>query len=403
MPIYFIGNFSKNQQKKIKENLSSLKSLYKTQEFAIVKNPENIYPSYDIYPLADRTNIDSNFSIILTDMDGTTTSTEVLCLHSLEFMMKKITSQNFSFEKSDYPHIIGNSTTKHVEYLLDKYQKLIDLNSLKKHSERACLWTSKHSKDKKRKKEAKEALKILKNNTLIEKDFSLKVKLAIEIYYDRYHSILENIKKGRGEELSKKLTGGKPLISPMPGIPLFLSVLKGVLKTPPENFSKDKKTALKKIIRSFAYKKIKIGLVTSSIFYEADIVLTEVFKKIRAEIKKWKIDKTEKNHLLKAFSSYKDFYDTVVTADDSHEIRLKPHRDLYSIALFNMNIPKEKFSEAIGFEDSTSGIIALRAAGISKVVAVPFKESSTHNLSAASLICKKGIEEFLFEHFVNLV
>ena len=189
----------------------------------------------------------------------------------------------------------------------------------------------------------------------------------------------------------------------MPGIPLFLSLLKGALKSPPENFPKDKKTALKKLIKFFANKKIKIGLVTSSIFYEADIVLTEVFKKIQEEIKKWKIDKTEKNRLLKAFSSYKEFYDTVVTADDSHEIRLKPHRDLYSIALFNMNIPQEKFSEVIGFEDSTSGVIALRAAGIGKVVAVPSRESSTHNLSAASLICKKGVEEFLFEHLANLV
>ncbi|GIW62617.1 MAG: hypothetical protein KatS3mg090_0443 [Patescibacteria group bacterium] len=402
MIIHFVGDFKKKEKETIIKQITSLEKLYQTPEFAIVKNPSNIYPPYDIYPLKPKNKIDSNFSVVLTDMDGTTTSTETLCLHSLEFMMKKITKANFSFQQDDYPHIIGNSTTKHVEYLLNKYQKLVNLKSLKDNSKKACNWTLSYSKDKKRKKEAEESLKIAKLSDL-SKDFSLKVKLAIEIYYARYHSILEEIKKGEGEKLAKKLTKSKPLISPMPGIPLFLSLIKGVLQSPPKNLLYEEQKKIKKLIQFFNKREIKIGLVTSSIFYEADIVLTEVFRKIREKIREWDIDEIEKNSLLKTFSSYKAFYNTVVTADDSHEIRLKPHRDLYSIALFNLNVSKEKLSEIIGFEDSTSGIIALRATGVGKVVAVPFKESSTHDFFAATLVCKGGVKDFLFNHLLNLV
>jgi beta-phosphoglucomutase-like phosphatase (HAD superfamily) len=70
---------------------------------------------------------------------------------------------------------------------------------------------------------------------------------------------------------------------------------------------------------------------------------------------------------------------------------LKPHRDLYSIALHKLNVSqKTTLSKVIGFEDSESGTIAIRAAGIGKCIAVPFAETSGHNLDAATHICNDG-------------
>jgi beta-phosphoglucomutase-like phosphatase (HAD superfamily) len=79
-------------------------------------------------------------------------------------------------------------------------------------------------------------------------------------------------------------------------------------------------------------------------------------------------------------------------------MRLKPHRDLYSIALHKLNISKTGFDNVIGFEDSESGTIAIRAAGISKCIALPFSETSGHNFEAATHICNGGLPEVLFEH-----
>jgi beta-phosphoglucomutase-like phosphatase (HAD superfamily) len=83
----------------------------------------------------------------------------------------------------------------------------------------------------------------------------------------------------------------------------------------------------------------------------------------------------------------------MITASDSSEIRLKPHRDLYSIALHRIGLGPEEFDQVIGFEDSESGTIAIRAAGVGCCVAVPFAETAGHDLSAASHIAKGGVPE----------
>ncbi|HSL89263.1 MAG TPA: hypothetical protein VK870_08175, partial [Ignavibacteriaceae bacterium] len=132
--------------------------------------------------------------------------------------------------------------------------------------------------------------------------------------------------------------------------------------------------------------------------YEADIVLREVFKIIYTKLDKMISESDEKTKLLKRFNNYRNYYDAIVTASDSNEIRLKPHRDLYSIALYKLNVPREKFTQVVGFEDSESGTIAIRAAGIGLSIAVPFAETSGHNLKAATYICKSGLPEVILKH-----
>lgn len=444
-------------------NADEASELVKTfgNEFAVIHNPSYINPAIELYPLAPKlTSQVKNLVAIVMDMDGTTTTTEEICLHSLEFMVRKITNRmdktvwNGLDHTNDYPHIIGNSTTKHVEYLINTYQSEIFISNLKQSFIYAALWTLIIGQDEGRKKEVTDNLinlgcaGILNDKKYISvfnkketgKDFDLLVKYciskysllldmkqksnivraAIDIYYQRYHEILSDITKGRSAELVKELLEDKTkhLIEPLPGVGIFLALVKGLLGEEVINvaellinqyYLKDPASTKKfnylqatnkllKLSKAFEHTPLKVAVVTSSIEYEADIVLKEVFNVLKSEVKKWKISDARKKIIIKAFSSYKNIYDGFVTASDSNEIRLKPHRDLYSIALHKLSIGVNDFDKVVGFEDSESGTIAIRAAGIGRCVAVPFAQTAGHNLDAAAFILTGGLPEVLLKH-----
>lgn len=435
-------------------------------EFAVVKNPVYIHPEYELYPLTKKIKSTDKLVAAVMDMDGTTTTTELLCIHSLEFMIRKFSGRidNRSWKglnpKEDYPHIIGNSTTKHVEYLITKYSKSFKKNEVIKSFLFAAAWTLIFGKDNQRKSEVVLNLKSFNCHCLIndkypdkfnkltplldeEKEqlteylfnkyknnfssfgFNDYVRLGIDVYYQLYHEILERIRLGESKFIAEELFGDthKHLIEAMPGIPVLLPMIKGLITEHHDlffdcllkafehktgkafntfNSEKARKNFIK-LCQNFQVAPIKTAIVTSSIFYEADIVLREVFKVISSELNNLIPDSSFKKNLLQKFSDYNFYYDAVVTANDSSEIRLKPHRDLYSIALFKLNVSKEDFDKVIGFEDSESGTIAIRAAGIGLSVAVPFAETSGHNLKAATYVCKGGLPEVILKHnlFIN--
>lgn len=434
-------------------------------EFTIIQNPSYIFPNYEVVPLAPRIVSPSKKIVAaVMDMDGTTTTTEELCIHSLEFMVRKITGRMSKAQwigldhQKDYPHIIGNSTTKHVEYLIRTYKSKIKLEELNKAYIFAALWTLLIGKDESRKEEIITNLKSLGCLTLLEDKKYLNlnkskfsqdvfnqnvnyfvkyyagklnfdstnklVRAGIDIYYQRYHEILLQITKGKSSKLAEELLGdkNKHLIEPLPGVAIFLTLTKGLLGAEADKLAsllihqyhlknpkaKDKfnieevEKKLLKLSRYFTDHPIKIGVVTSSIFYEANIVLTEVFRILKNEVRQWNISFPRKKKILQKFESYQTFYDAFVTASDSNEIRLKPHRDLYSIALHKLSIPKHDFDKVIGFEDSESGTIAIRAAGIGRAIAVPFSKTEGHNLSAASYISKGGLPEIILKKNVYL-
>jgi beta-phosphoglucomutase-like phosphatase (HAD superfamily) len=431
-------------------------------EFAVVKNPDYIHPEFELYPLAPKIfHPVKKLATAVMDMDGTTTTTESLCIHSLGYMIRKITDRmsKQSWQGldpiKDYSHIIGNSTTKHVEYLIQTYQSHINIEAMKKAYFHAALWFLLFGKDKRRIEEARNNLvnlgfqDILKDEQLnklihtpnIEPEqfskfsqeflerhdsnfrvnsFSDIVRAGIDIYYQRYHEILSMIQAGKGETLSAQILG-KPnehLIEPMPGVGEFLALIKGWLgedikhrlpqlveayqKT---NIDTDSSLLIEKLAKNiiklgkrFETNPLKVAVVTSSIFYEAEIVMTEVFRVLFKQIENWQIPPARKEMIQEKFSDYKNVYDGFVTASDSSEIRLKPHRDLYSIALHQLGIPKEKFNEVVGFEDSESGTIAIRAAGIGLCVAVPFSDTQLHDLRAAAYVLKGGLPETLLKY-----
>jgi hypothetical protein len=414
---------------KQKQALTLLKKL--SGEFSVVRNPSYVYPDYELSPLAAHAKLPLNeLAASVTDMDGTTTTTETLCLHSLEYMVGRVTGKcpgrNWRGldRKNDYPHIIGNSTTKHVEYLIKTYGEEIKKDKFRDAYVEAARWTLSRGKDENRKKEVLTNLKnfgfadpgqLKRDAKFRPATFEDTVRSAMDIYYHRYHDILSAIKSGQGALLSKRLFSDptRNLIEPMPGIGVFLAAVKGLLgedlelfydgfrdhllSHPKTRYSGKElekyKARLAPLGRYFQRHPLKIAVVTSSIYYEADIVLGEVFRVLRGQVAGWPIKYAKKKAIIRRFGSYSNIYDGFITATDSSEIRLKPHRDLYSMALFQMGIPREKFGKVIGFEDSEPGITAIRAAGIGLSVAVPFADTLGHNLDAAAHILYGGLPE----------
>ncbi len=428
-------------------------------KFTVVHNPGFIHPSIELYPLTPKILSPKLLKAVVMDMDGTTTTTEEICIHSLEFMIRIITGRvdvkNWSGlnHQNDYPHIIGNSTTKHVEYLIKTYKKHFKQDGFKKAFIFAVVWTLKFGEDKKRCEEVvinadhligKDFLndKLLKNftadgknlNNVVEKlykkysssfnklTFTNIVKASVDIYYQRYHEILGQIHAGQVDKLVRELlsNSGKHLIEPMPGVAVFFAMIKGLLGEEIKNLlpnllgefkdsskvdRKELAKASRRLIalsKNFEKKPLKVAVVTSSIFYEADIVLSEVFKVIYKQAEQWKILSSKKKKILKMFKNYRNIYDGFVTASDSNEIRLKPHRDLYSIALHQLDVAKKDFDKVMGLEDSESGTFAIRAAGIGLCVAVPFAQTAGHNLDAAAHIAYGGLPEIMLKHGLYL-
>lgn len=425
------------------------------KEFAIVRNPGYVYPPFEAYPMAPpNPRLNRGLVGIVKDMDGTTTTTEALCLHSLEMMVRRISGKLTAADWTgldrvkDLPHVIGNSTTRHVEYLIDTYRAWIVPEKMKRAYVEAAAWTLALGQDPGRRTEVQSDMANLGIGKMADdKDFrfllgqksfagsavakridaltkrfgasfrlddrSNVVRAAIDIYYYRYHEILAAVKLGQGADLSSSILNqpGRRLIEPMPGVAVFLCLIKGWLtEAEAESLSGELAKCLvahgvsqKKIdkargtmaalSRYFAKHPLKVAVVTSSIEYEARIVLAEVFRVVQEQIAAWPIDKRRRTALAKQIATPEVYYDAMITASDSSEIRLKPHRDLYSIALHRIGLGPADFDRVMGFEDSESGTIAIRAAGVGCCIAVPFAETSGHNLDAATHIAKGGLPE----------
>jgi len=243
-----------------------------------------------------------------------------------------------------------------------------------------------------------------------------RVRAGVDIYYMRYHVILGDIADGRGAQRAAEVLGssGGRLIEPMPGVGAFLAAVKGWLgedlglfaeemcahvraRNPAvgEDVLRGAPERLAALGRYLSRHPVPVAVVTSSICYEAEIVLGEVFSILRQQIEGWPVSRGKKDALLPRFASPHTLYDAMITASDSSEIRLKPHRDLYSIALHTMGLTHDDLPYVAGFEDSESGVTAIRAAGVGLSVAVPFADTAGHDLSAAACILPGQIPEAL--------
>jgi beta-phosphoglucomutase-like phosphatase (HAD superfamily) len=432
------------------------------REFAVVKNLDYIFSPVEIYPLAPRTMGPlPDIAAVAMDMDGTSTTTEPLALNSLEYMVRRFTGRMTKEEwagldvEMDYPYIIGNSNFRHTEFLVKRYESEIRRDALRDAFFEAMLWTLSNIEDNGRRKDITQNAVNCGLGALIE-DSEFKalvdrkvvtdenvaehaapfvakyggmfrtstptelVAACLDIYYTRYHTILKRIEAGEGDKLSEELLGSESrhLIEPMPGFAIYMAMIKGLLGDEIDKLFNDlkrsllanshvnyseqqidsKKPVLKPLAAHFRKHPAKTALVTASIFYEAHVCMKEIMHVASLEIENWPIPDNKKQRVLEEFSDYRNVYEGFVTATDASEARLKPHRDLYSIALYQMSVPREQYPNCIVLEDTEPGIISARAAGIGLACALPNRDTTRQDYSAACHILHGGLPELILFH-----
>lgn len=425
------------------------------EDYALIQNPGYVHPPYDIIPLAPRRKqLNKGARAFLIDMDGTTTTTEDLCLNALENMVRRTTGWNAAQWRGldpvrDFPNIIGTSTTQNVEYLMGAYGHGIDARLFLAAFLEAVAWTLGKSSSAARKAEAQAhlaamgMLQVMEDSrfsllrftafsqtpemqsalkTLVDKyltQFPLhsrtdRVRAGVEIYYQRLYHFFMLIANQQGAVVSREVHGDDSLhpIRPLPGLGALHAIAKGWLGSDaaklyehlhsclPEQrkLTKAGEERLARLGAYFERRPAAVALVTSSTRYEAEVVLREVFKGLVDELETWEVPGWRKRQIEEGFSDSMRFYDTVVTATDCHEIRLKPHRDLYSVALHQLGLNQEEFVQVAGFEDTEAGVISMRAAGVGVSCAVPFAGTRGHDFSAASHVAFGGFPEVLLTH-----
>jgi beta-phosphoglucomutase len=280
--------------------------IYKEDNILLAKinNPNSMC----IYPFMTAI-IKKPIKAVMMDMDGSSTDTEKLVLIAQRKMMAEALCMDaFEFKAKDMQHIMGDSTSNHINYLIREY---------------------KLSPDKAR-------------------DYE-------KTYYRHYHQSLYDIKEG-------KIQG---LVQPMPHLKEFLLYLK-------EN-------------------NIKVGLVTSSLQDEMEIVMDEVFRVMEMGV------------------DFRNFYDGIISAGIQGqkgkigtlgELCLKPHPWLYrdmGQRLLGMNLDEREHCVVI--EDSTAGLVSGRLAGY-PVIWVPHGDSESHDSWFATHQAKKGLAEVMENSFL---
>ncbi|MCF7861972.1 HAD family phosphatase [Candidatus Woesearchaeota archaeon] len=270
-----------------------------TGSYAHINNPN----AKCTYPLLNST-IQKPVKAVMMDMDGSSTDTEKLVLVALRKMMAEAVGvANFDFKPEDMQHIMGDSTSNHISYLIKEY----DLDPKKARNY---------------------------ENT----------------YYKNYHCSLHEIRDGKAPGL----------VQPMPHLKEFLLYLK-------KNDT-------------------KIGLVTSSLQDEMEIVMDEVFR------------------VMDMGCNFRDFYDGIISAGIQGrkgkigtlgELCLKPHPWLYSdMGQRLLGMSKDERENCVVIEDSTAGIVAGRLAGY-PVIWVPHGDNESHDAWFATHKAMGGLSEII--------
>ncbi|MDP4172845.1 MAG: hypothetical protein Q8933_02650 [Bacteroidota bacterium] len=431
-------------------------------EFAVINNPDNVYPPFEIYPLTPKIQeAQKQLSSIVMNLEGIFASSEMLHLHSLEYMVRQISGR---FEKEqwvgldkiiDYPNLLNGSNANPVEFLIQRYHNFIKLDFFKEAYLHSALWTLILGKDEKRKEVVRKNLKdlgcgdLLNDPKLVEyvaqkefgkynanvitnyflhkydlnltlQNFIITARAASDIYFKRVHEILELIKLGEGNNLAKEFFPGseKLFIEPVAGIATMIAIVKGWLggdaefifnelndtlkKNSSQNYRisdiESTRSNLKRLSLEFEKRPLAIALVSTETQYDTSIIINEALNIISSQIRRLKITEERKNLLIEKFSDYRNIFDTIVTFNDISKSRQKPFRDLYSTALSQLGLHQMRFNEILGIENSENGIISMRTSGIGLTVAIPPFKSNTQNLSEASFIAGGGIPEILLNY-----
>lgn len=430
-------------------------------EIAAVRNLGFIPQPRDYYILAPHSPLPlNNIYAFAVDMDGTSTTTEPLALHGLEYMMRRVMNKMTEDEwrgldpEKDIPYVIGNSNFRHTEFLLTRYKDDCDDDAFCRAFIETAVWTLAHMSDHKRREDiflngqncglgkmfsdtafrewiknascseeecAEKAITLTQQwrSSFNPPHFNARVAAALDIYYYRYHALLKRMETGDSKEIARELLHDEnaQLVAPMPGYGIFLCLIKGWLTpsaaeklaplmrslhaTKKEENPEDA-DVMKALAEYFSAHPAKLSLVTASIGYEAHIVMKEVIRIVHEDCLKWQIDEKTRNDIHAHTDDYQKVFDGFVTASDASEARLKPHRDLYSIALHEMAVPKELYPNVIAIEDTEPGILSARAAGFGVAIALPNHDTSKQNYAKATGTHPGGLPELVLDAHLYL-
>lgn len=419
-------------------------------EYAVIKNDENMFPDFDLVPLAPKiTKPVYMLNALLMGLEGTTITSKPLSLHALEHMIR-VMSGKFSNDEwrgldatIDIPHIIGYGVKSHVEFLVKRYANFLDehyttkafldtvaftyLSGNKKRREELnshldqfgvseisgyCARYMKEAGEKKNRTQLSRLLEEKYKEKLSIKGFYKMAMAGLDIFFSSYYEIL--YRAGSKDKEYKLYTRGN-IVEPMPALEILLPLVKGWLGDEAGNLSErltetlpakksniagniNPKTLSEKLNNlsvKFGANQLKTAIVTSSGKFETNIFLSELMKRLVELTGEMNLSDQKKEFIINKYTKINNCYNAVVTRDDSSEYRVKPHRDLFSIAMKKMNVTKEMFDSVMGIEDTEHGTIAIRAAGAGLCIAMPFAEKSGHEYTAASWVADGGIPDLL--------
>jgi beta-phosphoglucomutase-like phosphatase (HAD superfamily) len=431
-----------------------------TDELIAVRNLGFIPTARELYLLAPHSPLPlASLAAIAVDMDGTSTTTETLALHALEYMVRRVTGRITAAQwagldrEKDVPFVIGNSNFRHTEFLLQRYADALDIDAFRAGFIEALLWTLGVMKDRLREGEIRRTAANcglsallddpafrratraahLNDETCAERvqpflmrygaqfqppHVTAQVAAALDIYYYRYHAILKRMAHGSGAHVAAELLGDQhaKLVAPMPGYGIFLCLVKGWLDEraaalaaclraahPRDTQPRAEDTAtFLALCRHFQRAPVKLALVTASIAFEAQVVMREVIRLIRADVADWPVPPALRRVLRARLRDYRTIFDGFVTATDASEARLKPHRDLYSISVQQMGVARSDIARCMAIEDTEPGILSARAAGFGVSVALPNHDTSRQNYAKASRVVAGGLPELILDHAMLL-
>ncbi len=439
-----------------------------------VRNLAYVYAPHSEYPLAPlvRGPIGGVVAYAV-DMDGTSTTTEPLALHALEYMVRRFTGRLTAQQwpgldrQRDYPHVIGHSNQHHTEYLLKRYEAEFRPAALREAFAEALAWTLAHLPGTPRAHQVLDTARICGLRAVVEDgefrraaleagrtspdrpaagraeevaarlrsclglhmaafrcdEWGPRVRAALDIYYMRYHSIL--MRAGGDAADDRDMQGllhgiARRLIEPMPGYAAFVATIKGWLgreitclrdeirasldeheehrSAAASPDGADAFDALARVAESFESRPARLALVTASIAFEAETVMDQVLVRTAEQVRDWPVSAQRKERMLAELSERRRCFDAFITADDACEHRLKPHPDLYSLALARMGIEPGDYARCIGLEDTEPGIVSQRAAGIGCAVALPNGDTHRQDFRAAAHVIAGGLPELLAAH-----
>ncbi|HNQ22921.1 MAG TPA: hypothetical protein PKK06_07495 [Phycisphaerae bacterium] len=429
---------------------------------ARVRNLEYVYAPCALYPLAPVPPLPlPRVRAFTVDMDGTSTTTEPLALHALEYMVRCATGRLTRDQwpgldpQHDYPHVIGNSNYRHTEFLLTRYRALLDPAALAAAFLEALVWTLTNVPDPQRRREitrnarqcgfaallADTQFQRLTADAPLDWDgaaaatafwrdryapalraasFSQLVSVALDVYYYRYHGLLALSARHDREGLQRALPDVLPdgLVAPMPGYDVFLPLVKGWLGADARALFEPLRAgllasgcgpgdlrqldageqSLVRLAQYFEQHPARVALVTASIGYEMHAVIKELLAVLVRRVAAWPVPPACRERVAASLADERLVYDALICASDACEPRLKPHPDLYSLALYELGVPRAAYTECIGLEDTEPGIIALRAAGIGCAVALPNRDTTGQNYTAAARVVRGGLPELMLIH-----